>query len=358
MSEAAAASAYGAQPTSAPINVLSNSEPYTPDHEGPLNEAAWGDDFTPGEIVETTDREGMKYSPGVELDETAKFKPQNQKKSQENQGVEEKKEAGAEPQQLTPEQELQQLREERKNFKKGVYEKFQKAAEIYKQNMAERAQWEEVRKQFTQVAEDPLRLMKIANIPPEQQIQFIEKMANQLQAELSKTPEQRELERLKRFEAETTQKTELQQRKFQEYQEKVQEQQLADGMSKFIIEAFNKRVGLPATPERVRQMAMALSDYYDAGQPVDIERVADEVWEGFQTDVRRSLQKLPKEKLIEFIGEDNAKIIAAQLGQKFAANQHFKNHSKPKPTSAPSYEAQPKYLGYGDVEEMRRKGQI
>lgn len=358
MSDSAAASSYGAQPSTPPINLVTESQNHHPQPEA--QEEAWGLDYgTPGEVVEVPDGD-EKFSPGIELDDTAKNKPskkQNAKDAQpEQQG---KKDVEA---QLSPEKELAQLREERKNFKRGVYEKFQQVAQHAKQVQQREAHLNQITQQIQEkFFKNPLDVYDAIGGTPEQKLQWLENAATQLQNEMQKTPEQRELEKYKSKEAQFQKWAEQKKQVEAQQQEQAQVQQLEEGLSKFMIDAFTKRVGLPASPDRVRQMAMALGDYYEAGEPVDIERVADEAWDGFRTDVQRSLMTLREkspEKLIEFIGEDNAKIIASQLGQKFAVNQHFKNHSKPKQPSAPSYDEQPKWIGMADVDEMRRKGQI
>lgn len=353
MSETSAASFNGAQQNSAPPGIL--SKPNTETNE-PSQEEGWGSDYgTPGEMVESVDDIGNMYSPGVELDDSSK----NRKNTKEEAPPEAK--TGKEPENkaLSAEQRLKVLEEERSNFKKGVYDKFQKLAAENKRL----AQKEQQLTLMTQQIQDrfmknPLDVYDAIGGTPEQKVAWIEAAVNQLHTEMQKTPEQRELEKFREKEAKFKEYSEKQQQQQSQQQEQAQVQQLQEGLSKFMIEAFTKRVGLPATPERVRQMAMSLADYYEADEPVDIERVADEAFDGFRTDVRHSLAKMPADKLIEFVGEEAARSIAAQLGQKMSVNQHFKNHKQSKQPSAPNSAAEPKWLGYSDVAEMRRQGKI
>lgn len=353
MSETSAASFDGAQQNVAPTGILSKSNT---ENAEPSQEEGWGTDFgTPGEIIESVDAVGNKYSPGVELDDSSK----NRKNTKEDVQSEAKTENKPENKELSAEQRLKILEEERSNFKKGVYDKFQKMAAENKR-LAQREQQLEMMTRHIQdrFMKNPLDVYDAIGGTPEQKVAWLESAANQLHAEMQKTPEQRELEKFREKEAKFKEYSEKKQQEQAQQQEQTQVQQLQEGLSKFMIEAFTKRVGLPATPERVRQMAMSLADYYEADEPVDIERVADEAFDGFKSDVRHSLAKMPADKLIEFVGEEAARAIAAQLGQKMSVNQHFKNHKQSKQPSAPNSAAEPKWLGYSDVAEMRRQGKI
>lgn len=237
---------------------------------------------------------------------------------------------------------LRDLEAKRKEYDRAASLKFEESAKLKKEAAAEKAQ---VQALVAELSKDTKAKLRAAGIDP---VKFAEETLAEALAEGDLTEEQRELRDLKSEKAKREAESEEAKKLEAETHENAAVSQITDNIANDFLSVIKPR-NLPANdvPEIVVRMAYRVEALMDAGVPIDLEAIAEEVTERFYAAPKQRFAGLTDDQLLERYPEEAERFRKALLAK---AQPQVKPPSKPSPGRVQS--AAPKRgLSFAEMQE-------
>lgn len=237
---------------------------------------------------------------------------------------------------------LRDLEAKRKEYDRAASLKFEESAKLKKEAAAEKAQ---VQALVAELSKDTKAKLRAAGIDP---VKFAEETLAEALAEGDLTDEQRELRDLKAEKAKREADAEEDKKRETETHEQAAVSQITDNIANDFLSVIKPR-NLPAddVPEIVGRMAYRVEALMDAGVPIDLEAVAEEVTDRFYAAPKQRFAGLTDDQLLERYPEEAERFRRALLAK---STPQIKPPSKPSPGRVQS--AAPKRgLSFAEMQE-------
>lgn len=214
-----------------------------------------------------------------------------------------------------------------KEMERSSREKFKESSEVKKQ----------MKQAFESIKSNPREALKQLGIDP---YEFAEMTLQEKMEELQKSPEQREIEELRKYKNSQEELSKKQQEEMQKLEMTRQEQMMVQSLDQEISKAFASS-GLPKRPMFVKMIASEMRGSALRGEGLTAQEACEKIKADIKGDYQGMSDELTVEALVEFLGEKNLKKLREYEVRRVTGNSASNSLNSQNQNRAKSFDSQP-----------------